>query len=147
MRTLIAIVCMLLSCSVTQGSLYDYPEDKRPAVSLNEACTIGKTVLERLGLEKDAYVYEVTILGDEGQTGAGAWTLHYRNPQGDKIQISIYFPEDFCIVTLTSKAGEHSEKGYTRDGRISPKWVEWQAKLRKDEEDAEKAFGPADPTN
>ena len=130
---------------MTQGSLFIYPEDKRPAVSLTKACTIGETILGKLGLEKGAYVYGVTILGDEGQTGAGTWTLDYRNEQGDKIRIGIYFPEDFCVVMLSPKAGEYSEKGYTRDGRVSPKWIESQAKLRQDEEDAEKAFAPADP--
>jgi hypothetical protein len=145
MRALIVLICSLLCGPTTQGSLYSYPEDKRPAVSLKEACTIAETILGKLGLEKGAYVFGVTIMGDEGQTGAGTWTLDYRNAQGDKIRIGIPFPEDFCFVMLSPKAGGYSEKGYTRDGLVSPKWIEWQAKLRKDEEEAEKAFGPADP--
>jgi hypothetical protein len=138
MRSLIFSTFLVLCCSIAQGSLYTYPDDKRPSMSLQEACTIGDKILGKLNLEKGFYIYGVAIYGDEGQTGAGAWTLYYRNAQGDKIQLGIYFPEDLCIVMLSPKVGEYSEKGYTRDGQVSPKWIESQAQIIKD------PFVPAD---
>ncbi len=137
MRTLIIFICIVIFCPIARANLYFYPENKRPAVSLKDACAIGEVILGKLGLEKDAYVYGVTIFGDEGQTGAGAWNLDYRNEQGDKIRISISFPEDYCYVMLTPKAGGYSEKGFTREGLISPKWIKWEEEVKKAKNEAE----------
>ncbi len=131
-----AVICFLLSASLAFGSLYSYPENKRPAVSLKEACVISETILRKLALE-DYYVLNVTILGDEGQTGDGAWTLMYRNVRGDQIQISIYLIEDFCVTTTIPKKGKSVEGGYTRDGNVSKKWLEWEAKMKKEKEESD----------
>jgi hypothetical protein len=137
-RTL--LFCSLLFSSQVRGSVYQYPQDKRPAVSLKEACAISETILAKLGLGKDYYIFNVVIHGDESQSGAGAWTLMYRNTQGDQVQIGIYLTEDFCVVMTIPKSGKSTENGYTRDGNISPKWLEWQKRLR--DQEANDPFGP-----
>ncbi len=126
MNTRIIIFCSLLISAEAIGSLYQYPTDKRPAVSLKEACAISETILAKMGLEKEYYVLKVYIYGDEGGTGDGAWTLMYRNQRGDQIQIGVYLKEDFVVLTNIPKDGKSTDSGYTRDGRVSPKWLEWQ---------------------
>lgn len=149
MKLVAILLCALMPISSAFGSLYIYPEGKRPAVSLRQACGIAETILAKLGIEKDYYVLDVVIAGDKGQTGAGAWNLGYRNAQGATIKVVVYFPEDLCILMMHPKVGEHSEKGYTRDGEISKKWIEKEAEAqerwRKDEERDEIVFGPAEP--
>ena len=47
-----------------------------------------------------------------------------QNLRGDKIQMGIYLEKDFCLLTTIPKEGESSEKGFTREGKISLEWVE-----------------------
>jgi hypothetical protein len=144
LRLLIVLALCLVSPTAI-ASLYRYPEDKQPQISVKQACDIAESILAKLGHGQGYFAYEVSILGDEGQTGGGAWTLMYRNTNGDKIQFGIYFPEDRCFVAVIPKNGKYSENEYTRDGRVSPQWNEWQKKLREDEEKNERFLRPADP--
>lgn len=127
------LLCSFFCSFQAMGSLFQYPEDKRPAVSLQEACVISETIFAKLGLGKDYFVFQVLIYGDEEQTGDGAWNLTYRNTKGDQIHVALYLTEDFCIVRTIPKAGKSTAIGYTRGGDISPKWLEWQKQLRDQE--------------
>lgn len=139
---IVAVLCLASPNAI--ASLYGYPEDKQPEITLSRACQIAESLLAKLGHGQGYYAYGVSLLGDKKQTGAGAWTLMYRNIKGDQIRFGIYFPEDRCFVAESPKDGTYTEKEYTRDGRVSPKWIEWQEELRKDREESEKTFGPAE---
>lgn len=131
MKSLIVIAYMFLSASFCHGTSYSYPPDKRPSLSLREACGVGEKLLSKLGLESRFYIYDVWLNGDEKGSGKGAWHLRCCSPEGDEIQISIHFPDDLCVVRPEPKGGnpqkmDTTAKGFTRDGRISEKWMEMQ---------------------
>jgi hypothetical protein len=122
---------MLLSASMCPGNSYDYPPEKRPSLSLKEACGIGEKLLAMLGMEREFYILDVSIWGDEKGSGIGTWKLQCRNTEGDEIHMSIHFPEDYCFVRSEPKEGnprkmDAIEKGFTRDGQISEKWIKMQ---------------------
>ena len=60
------LLCSLLLFAVpvmpALGSLYSYPENKRPAVTLAEACKIAAHLLGTQGDEKRFYVTSVSLL-------------------------------------------------------------------------------------
>ncbi len=131
MKSIIVIACMLLSASMCPGISYGYPPEIRPSLSLREACGVGEKLLSKLGVDSRFYIYDVWITGDEKGSGKGAWHLRCCSPEGDEIQISIHFPDDFCFVRPEPKDGnpqkmDTTEKGFTRDGQISEKWIEMQ---------------------
>jgi hypothetical protein len=131
MKSIVVIACILLSASMCRGTTYGYLPERRPLLSLREACGVGEKLLSKLGVESRFYIYGVWITGDEKGSGKGAWHLRCCSPEGDEIQISIHFPEDFCFVRPEPKDGnpqkmDTTEKGFTRDGQISEKWIEMQ---------------------
>lgn len=137
----LALLALFLLNGNAAASLYGYPEGARPDVSLAEATEISETLVGKLVEGKGYYIYDVSLYGDEKQSGAGTWNLMFRNARGDMVQVAVYFPEDFCIVIAIPKDGEATEKGVARDGRVSPKWLEWQEKDRREEEENEDPFG------
>jgi hypothetical protein len=131
MRSLIVIAYMLLSASMCPGSSYDFPPEKRPSLSLKEACSVGEKILSKLGLESRFYVYDVWITGHEKEAGSGAWHLRCCSQEGDEISMSIHFPADFCFVRPEPKEGnpqkmDTTQKGFTRDGQVSEEWIKMQ---------------------
>jgi len=135
---LLIIGLLVLFSPVVEASLYEYPANKRPAVSLKEAERIAEMFLTKLGVEKQYYVVRVNLHGDERQTGAGAWNLVYSNSKEDKIHVGIYLTKDLCLVTRYPKDGGRTEKGYTRNGQISKEWLKVKKNLR--EKDADDPF-------
>ena len=127
------------------ASLYSYPEDKQPQITLKQAYEIAESLVVKLGYGQGFFSVSASVHGDEEQSGAGTWNLIFRNVKGDKIQFGIYFPQDRCFVAFIPKEGHYTEKEVTRDGKISKQWIEWQEKLRKDEKEAEKVFGSVTP--
>lgn len=74
------------------GNLYSYPEDKRPTVSLADACKIAKHLLKARDDHKRYYITEVSLFGSREQDGWGAWNLWHYDKDGNKINVYIPFP-------------------------------------------------------
>jgi len=74
------------------GSLYAYPKNKRPAVTLAEACEIAARLLETQGDEKQFYVTRVSLFGSKEQDGSGAWNLQHDDKDGNSVNVYIPFP-------------------------------------------------------
>ncbi len=131
MKALMVFACVLLSAATCPGNSFSYPPEKRPSLSLKDACGIGEKLLGKMGLENEFHILGVSIWGDEKGSGAGTWKLECRNAEGDEIHMSIHFPEDFCYVRPEPKEGnprkmDITEKGFTRDGQVSEKWLKMQ---------------------
>ncbi len=129
MKLLTIFTCVLMGVSTAHGDSYSYPLDKRPSISMQDACGIGVKLLTALGLEKDFFLTGMSLWGDGTSSGGGAWRLECRNTEGDALSMSIHIDDDYCFVvpfpkTEKSKLSGYKEKGYTRDGQVSEKWLE-----------------------
>jgi hypothetical protein len=93
MKTILSTLFLFLVFSAAHGSLYSYPEDKRPTISLEEACKIATRMLKTQGDQDRYYVIEVILLGDEKGTGVGAWNLMHYDRKGNRVQAYIPFPK------------------------------------------------------
>ena len=147
MKALTILACCLLPLGTAFGGLYShsYPEEKQPQVGLRQAIEIAEFLFSNIGLGKDYYAYLASVSGEKERTGAGAWTLMYRNPKGDKIQIEICFPDNKCVVAEIPKNGPYTEKLYLSNGMHLSKTID--LKFLKDEEVREKASDFTEPKN
>ena len=128
-RTL--LLCLVLASPVASANTYGYPKEKRPSVSLREAGAIAERIIAQHGL-KGYYALDANLLGDEKQTGSGGWNLHYCNSKGKEILIGVCFPEDMVVYQGPTKDQKFAELVYTRDGKISKKWLDQKAKMEKE---------------
>jgi hypothetical protein len=129
MRILAILTAALIGLSSAQGNSYDYPLDKRPSLSMQEAYDVGVRLLAVLGFDKEYFFTGVSLWGDGTASGGGAWHLECRNTDGDSLSMSIHINNDYCHVspyprTEKSKLNDYKAKGYTRDGQISKEWLE-----------------------
>jgi hypothetical protein len=97
--------------SVCQASLYSYPEKKRPAISLIEACQIAQKMLKTQKDDKRYFITEVNLLGDKEQSGWGAWNLWHYDAKGNKVNVYIPFPTgkpslNYYPYNYSTKGGE-----------------------------------------
>jgi hypothetical protein len=129
MNLLALLTCVLLGVSTAHGDSFSYPLDKRPSLSMQEACGIGERLLVVLGFDKECFFTRASLWGDGTASGGGAWHLECRNIDGDAISLSIHINNDYCHVspyprTEKSKLNDYKAKGYTRAGQISKEWLE-----------------------
>ena len=92
MKTFALTLLLFLAGSVAYASLYSYPENKRPAITLEDACKIAKRLLKTQGDQDRYYVIEGSLFGDEKQTGWGAWSLLHYDSKGNTVNVYIPFP-------------------------------------------------------
>ena len=96
---LISLLLFGISATSALGSMYSYPDNKRPAVTLADACKIATYLLSTQGDEKRFYVTSVSLYGSKEQDGWGAWNLYHHDKDGNKVNVFIQFP--------TGKVGLH----------------------------------------
>jgi hypothetical protein len=93
MKAYICCLAILVFAALpARGTLYMYPNDKRPAVSLAEACIIAKHLLKTRGDEKRFYITGASLLGSKEQDGWGAWNLMHYDKDGNHVNVYIQFP-------------------------------------------------------
>ncbi len=93
MKTFVCCLSILASAVFpAHGDLYSYPIDKKPAVSLAQACSIAETLLKTRGDGKKYYITRVSLYGSKEQDGWGAWNLFHFDEKGNKINVYIPFP-------------------------------------------------------
>lgn len=127
---------MVLACPFAHADTYVYPEEKQPAISLQEACRIAEKIIDKVGLT-GCYALNAYLLGDEQQSGAGAWNLTYGNVKGQEILVGVMFPKNLVVYQGPAKTGEFMMRTYSRDGEMSKDGMEAEAKITND------PFGPS----
>jgi len=98
LATIIGII--LVAICPLYASLYSYPKDKRPAVSLAQADAIARKMLKSRSFDKEYYAVTVSLYGDEEGSGWGAWNIWCYNDKGDLAATYIPFPTGKCTMTL-----------------------------------------------
>jgi len=89
MKSQFTLLCLLVP-SIAFGSIYSYPDTKRPAITLKEACVIAEAMLRAHGDERRYFITDVTLCGDKEQSGWGAWNLRHYDKLGN--QVNAYAP-------------------------------------------------------
>src|SRR4030095_5108419 len=84
--------------SIAFASLYAYPNNKKPAVSLIEACEMAATMLKSQGDEGRYHIVGARLLGDESQSGDGAWTIYFYDTDGNQVWAHIPLRDQFCAL-------------------------------------------------
>ena len=107
------LLLFLLVPSIAFASIYSYPNKKRPAVSLKEACLIAEAMLRAHGDEERYFITEVTLCGDKEQSGWGAWNLWHYDKRGNQVNAYIPFPTGRC--GLHYYPHNHRTKGGARE--------------------------------
>ncbi len=92
MKASLVFVAIWLLPLFTQASLFDYPLNKRPEISLLEACQIAQRMLKTQGDDERYYIIEVSLFGDREQSGEGAWNLSHSDAKGNTVNAFIPFP-------------------------------------------------------
>jgi hypothetical protein len=120
MKTPAVLAVLALASSWANASLYEYPERKRPSISLSEAVSLTEAMLKARGESKKYHMVRAGLLGDAKQSGDGAWTLYLFDVQGNQVWAHIqlrtpdcslhYYPHDY------SKRGGGREVDFRRDG-------------------------------
>lgn len=136
MRLLAILTATLIGTYTARGESHSYPLDKRPSLSMGQACGIGERLLAVLGFDKEYFFTDVSLWGDGTGSGGGAWHLECRNMDGDSISMSIHINNDYCHVSSNPRAGGsklngYKDKGYTRDGQVSKEWLERERRLSR----------------
>ena len=131
MNTRIVLFITLILCPTLLANTYIYPKEKRPSVSLHDACKIADNLFSKLEL-KGYYVLSASLLGDENQTGAGCWNIDFANSDGTTVKIGVSFPDDRCVFMGATKGSDYKEVEYSRDGEVSRQWLEWKTKMEKE---------------
>lgn len=104
------ITLILVAISPLYASLYSYPKDKRPAVSLAEADAIARKMLKSKGFDREYYAVTVSLFGDKEGSGWGAWNIWCYNVKGDLIATHIPFPTGNCTMTLYPGGGSSPDR-------------------------------------
>jgi hypothetical protein len=107
------LLLLLVVPGVTFASIYSYPNTKRPAVSLKEACLIAEAMLRSRGDEGRYFITEVTLCGDKEQSGWGAWNLWHYDKRGNQVNAYIPFPTGRCGLNYYPR--DHRTKGRERE--------------------------------
>jgi hypothetical protein len=99
MKTILyTILYTLFIVSSANADTYGYPDKKRPAVSLDQACKIAQIMLSSKNDEKRFYITEVSLLGNDKQDGSGGWNLWHYDEKGNKVNAHISFPTGVCTL-------------------------------------------------
>jgi hypothetical protein len=107
------LILFFLTPTIAFASLYSYPNKKRPAVSLKEACLIAEAMLRTQGDEGRYFTTEVTLCGDKQQSGWGAWNLWHYDKRGN--QVNAYIPFPTGSPGLSYYPRDHRTKGGERE--------------------------------
>ena len=122
MKLAASFVALLLAASIAAASLYFYPNTKKPALSLREACDIAEAMLKVRGDENRYHITEVNLYGDEKQSGGGGWNLRHYDSLSNVVNASVLFPETNCSLhyyphDYSTKGGDREYK-FHRSGTI-----------------------------
>jgi hypothetical protein len=109
MKTIYTLLIFVLVLSSTRASLYEYPEKKKPEISLSEAISITDAMLKAKGHDQKYHIVRASLLGDEKQTGDGAWTLYLFDSDGNQVWAHIQLRKPTC--SLHYYPYDYSKKG------------------------------------
>jgi hypothetical protein len=113
---LLLLLLLLLLPSIAFGSIYSYPDTKRPAISLRDACLIAEAMLREHGNEGRYSITEVVLCGEKAQSGWGAWNLWHYDKRGNRVNAYIPFPKGRCSLSYYPR--EHRTKGGEREAKF-----------------------------
>jgi hypothetical protein len=114
------LVLFFLTPAIALGSLYSFPNNKRPAVPLKDACLIADAMLRSQGDDGRYFITEVTLCGDKQQSGWGAWNLWHYDKHGNQVNAYIPFPTGKSSLSYYPRGkrikGREREVEFERDG-------------------------------
>jgi hypothetical protein len=120
MKILYVLLVFMLAVAPTRASLYGYPEIKKPEISLADAIVITQAMLKTKGHDQKYHIVRAGLLGDEMQTGDGAWTLYLFDADGNEVWAHIQLRQRSCSLNYYpndySKNGGGREVYFERDG-------------------------------
>ncbi len=99
MKTFLTILLLALAFQSTWASLYEYPQNKRPEVSLSEAIEVTNDMLKARDHEQKYHIVGASLLGDKDQSGGGAWTLFLSDTEGNQVWAHIQLKSAYCSLT------------------------------------------------
>jgi hypothetical protein len=120
MKALLFLIAMFWGTRAAQGSLSAYPEKKKPAVSLIEACQLGHAMLETQGDSKKYHIIAARLYGDEKQSGDGGWTIYFYDKRGNQAWAFVPLRNNFCRLSYyphdRDKRGGDRRVSFSRSG-------------------------------
>lgn len=88
------------------ASLWAYRNVQVPSVPLPYALAIGQHIVDTAFAGKPYVVGAAKLYGDEKDDDAGAWNLLMSDPEGNRLHVVIYFPQDLCNAEFIPKQEE-----------------------------------------
>lgn len=99
----------------SRADLIHYDLSSKPLLTLEEALKISKRILKISLVNENMYPYNIDLYGRKKENG-GVWTVYFSDENKNKIQVSILFPEDKCIILKDNPVGKPIERIVNRNG-------------------------------
>src|ERR1041385_6402192 len=98
MKLTLSIAALVLTSAITFAALYEYPHNKKPAVSLPEACDIATAMVKSQRDEKRYHYTGAYLMGDGSESGDGYWNIYLFDTDENQIEARIPLQESVCSL-------------------------------------------------